>query len=59
MVFLELRLDSRAFPSPGDLLDPEIKARSPALQADALPSEPPGKSIYIKMSTNKKEEDHE
>ena len=31
------------FPSPGDLLDPEIKARSPALQADTLPSEPPGK----------------
>ena len=31
------------FPSPGDLLDPRIKARSPALQTDALPSEPPGK----------------
>ena len=30
------------FPSPGDLPDPEIKPRSPALQADALPSEPPG-----------------
>ena len=28
------------FPSPGDLPDPGIKARSPALQADALPSEP-------------------
>ena len=26
------------FPSPGDLPDPEIKPRSPALQADALPS---------------------
>ena len=29
-----------AFPSPGDLPDPGIKPRSPALQADALPSEP-------------------
>ena len=32
------------FPSPGDLLDPGIKARSPALQAEALTSEPPGKT---------------
>ena len=31
------------FPSPGDLLDPGIEPRSPALQADALTSEPPGK----------------
>jgi len=31
------------FPSPGDLLDPGIEPRSPALQADSLPSEPPGK----------------
>ena len=30
-------------PSPGDLPKPGIKPRSPALQADALPSEPPGK----------------
>ena len=30
------------FPSPGDLPDPGIKPRSPALQTDALPSEPPG-----------------
>ena len=36
-------------PSPGDLPDPEIEPGSPALQADALPSEPPGKipRIYI------------
>ena len=33
------------FPSPGDLPDPGIKSRSPALQADALPSEPPGKPL--------------
>ena len=32
------------FPSPGDLPDPGIKPRSLALQADALPSEPPGSS---------------
>ena len=31
------------FPSPGDLPDPGIEPRSPALQADALLSEPPGK----------------
>ena len=28
------------FPSPGDLPDPGIEPRSPALQADALTSEP-------------------
>ena len=33
------------FPSPGDIPDPGIKPRSPALQADALTSEPPGKPI--------------
>ena len=31
-------------PPPGDLLDPGIKPRSPALLADSLPSEPSGKS---------------
>ena len=31
------------FPSPEDLPDPGIEPGSPALQADALPSEPPGK----------------
>ena len=31
------------FPSPGDLPDPEIKPGCPALQADTLPSESPGK----------------
>ena len=30
------------FLSPGDLLDPGMEPGSPALQADALPSEPPG-----------------
>ena len=32
------------FPSPGDLPDPGIEPRSPALQADALTSEPPLRS---------------
>ena len=31
------------FPSPGDLPNPGIEPGSPALQTDALPSEPPGK----------------
>ena len=31
-----------AIPSSGDLPHPGIKPGSPALQADALPSEPPG-----------------
>ena len=31
------------FPSPGDLPNPGIEPRSPALPADSLPSEPPGK----------------
>jgi len=30
-------------PPPGDLPNPGIKPRSPALQADSLPTEPPGK----------------
>ena len=38
------------FPSPGDLPNPGIEPRSPALQADALTSEPPGKT---KMGTIK------
>ena len=35
------------FPSPGDLPDPGIEPRSPALQADALPSEPPGTPLVL------------
>ena len=34
------------FHSPGDLPNPGIKPRSPALQADSLPAEPPGKTLY-------------
>ena len=33
------------FPSPGDLPHPGIEPRSLALQADALPSELPGKAL--------------
>ena len=43
------------FPSPGDLPDPGIEPRSPALQADALPSEPPGKQgekTVLRMGEN-------
>ena len=35
------------FPSPGDLPDPGIEPGSPAFQADALTSEPPGKPKVI------------
>ena len=36
------------FPSPGDLPDPGIKPRSPALKADSLLSEAPGKPwLYV------------
>ena len=31
------------FPSPGDLANPGIESRSPAVQADSLPAEPQGK----------------
>ena len=42
------------FPSPGDLPDPGIEPGCPALQADALPSEPPGilharSKAYLKL----------
>ena len=33
------------FPSPGDLPEPGIEPKSPALEADALTSEPPGNTI--------------
>ena len=33
------------FPSPGDLPDPGIEPRSPALQAESLPTELGGKRI--------------
>ena len=37
------------FPSPGDLPDPGIEPQSPALQAYALPSKPPGKPLMYRL----------
>ena len=37
------------FPSPEDLPDPGIEPRSPTLQADSLPAEPPGKSKTLML----------
>ena len=42
------------FPSPGDLPDPGIEPRSPTLQADALPSELPGKQKDLSGNTTTK-----
>ena len=39
------------FLSPGDLPDPRIKLGSPALQADSLLFEPPGKPILVEEVT--------
>ena len=38
-------MTNHTFPSPGDLPDPGIEPSSPAFQADALTSEPPGKPM--------------
>ena len=38
------------FPSPRGLLDPGVQPRFPALQADSLPSEPPGKPKGLRQS---------
>ena len=42
------------FLSPGDLPDPGIEPRSPALQADALPSEPSGRHKILTTTGRKK-----
>ena len=42
-IFQARILEWVAFPSPGDLLDPGIKPRSPASQEDSLTFEPPRK----------------
>ena len=36
------------FSTPGYLPNPGIKLRYPTLQADSLPSEPPGKPVHLK-----------
>ena len=44
-VILQARiLEWVAFPSPGDLPNPGIESRSPALYVDSLPAEPQGRS---------------
>ena len=40
------------YPPPRDLPDPGIKLRSPALQADSLPSKPPGKGEVGRANSN-------
>ena len=40
-------LERVVIPSPGDLPDPGFEPRPPALQADSLLSEPPGKPLKI------------
>ena len=42
-----------AIPFLGDLPNPGIEPRSPALQADSLPSEPPGKPYLLDMALGK------
>ena len=42
---LEEEMTGLLFPPPGDLPDSGIKPTSPALQADSLPSDPPGKPM--------------
>ena len=42
-IFQARILEWVAVPSPRDLSNPGIKPRSPALQADSLPTEPQGK----------------
>ena len=43
------------FPPPGDLPEPGMEHGPPALQADSLPSEPPGKPVCLLYLNFKKE----
>ena len=50
---LQARILSRlSFPSPGDLPDPGIEPRSPALQADFLPSDPLAEILNVDDKEN-------
>ena len=49
-IFQARVLEWVAISSPGVLPDPGIKPRSPALQADALLSEPPGRALFKKLT---------
>ena len=46
-IFQARILNGLPFPSPGDLSNPGMEPRFPALQADALPPEPPGKHVLV------------
>ena len=40
------------FPSPGDLPNPGIEPRSPVMQEDSLPAEPPGKAFCFQSGAS-------
>ena len=44
-------LEWEPFPSPGDLPNPGSKPRSPILQVDSLPAEPPRKPKNTRMGS--------
>ena len=44
-------LNGQPFLSPRDFLNPGIEPRYPALQADSLPAEPPGKPSEHRLNT--------
>ena len=45
-IFQSRILGGLPFPFPGDLPNPKIKSRSPALQVGSLPTESPGKPCF-------------
>ena len=50
------------FPSPGDLPNPGMEPRSPTLQVDSLPTEPPGKTGehgWVNMVTSQRPEGYD
>ena len=49
---LEFSRQEHSIPSPGVLPDPGIEPGSLALQADSLPSKPPGKPLKILSARN-------
>ena len=51
---ITLKFSGLPFPAPGDLPDPGIKLKSPALQANSLPSEAPGKPLVDNSQKKKK-----
>ena len=56
MGILQARILERvAMPSSGDLPNPGIEPRSPALQGDSLPAEPQGKPVH-RLYPNKKKQ---